>query len=348
MYDSSQADLYASYRPELHEVALKLELQPKQYGRGLDVGCGTGHSTRALRRYCGEVIGVDNAYAMLRRAQPMNGVHYELSDGVHWPVRTGSVSVVTFAGSLPYLDQEQAAAELRRVAAPGATVVVYDWTFATLPILRELGFALTAGRQPPFSVATTFASPEARGLRLLRSQVREVVLTVDLPDLAWLLLGEDYCRNLLRKRFGEDQLYYKVYSACERAYPDTLKLMVSFALCHTAYLVHGEIPTLPPNHRIMTFQELNDGVKKAAADAPNLGKSIKLQLDEGVIFIDMTDDQAKVTNEDKEADTTVITSVDVLDQLRSGKLNPMMAMMSGKVKIKGDMGLAMKLQGLLS
>ena len=98
----------------------------------------------------------------------------------------------------------------------------------------------------------------------------------------------------------------------------------------------------------MTFQELNDGVAKAASSAPNLGKSIKLQLDEGTIFIDMTGDQAVVSNEDKEADTVVITSVDVLEQLRTGKLNPMMAMMSGKVKIKGDMGLAMKLQGLLS
>ena len=98
----------------------------------------------------------------------------------------------------------------------------------------------------------------------------------------------------------------------------------------------------------MTFQELNAGVQKAAANAPNLGKSIKLQLDEGIIHIDMTGDEAKVTNEDKAADTVVTTSVDTLDQLRSGKLNPMMAMMSGKVKIKGDMGLAMKLQGLLS
>ena len=98
----------------------------------------------------------------------------------------------------------------------------------------------------------------------------------------------------------------------------------------------------------MTFQELTDGVTKAAANAPNLGKSIKLQLDEGVIHIDMTEDETRVTNEDKEADTTVTTTVDVLDQLRTGKLNPMMAMMSGKVKIKGDMGLAMKLQGLLS
>ena len=34
--------------------------------------------------------------------------------------------------------------------------------------------------------------------------------------------------------------------------------------------------------------------------------------------------------------------------LFNGDFNPMMAMMGGKIKIKGDMGLAMKLQGLLS
>ena len=98
----------------------------------------------------------------------------------------------------------------------------------------------------------------------------------------------------------------------------------------------------------MTFDELNAGVTKAAQDAPNLGKSLLLKLDEGNIHIDMTGDQAVVTNEEKEADTVVTTSVDTLSKLRSGSLNPMMAMMSGKVKVKGDMGLAMKLQGLLS
>lgn len=99
----------------------------------------------------------------------------------------------------------------------------------------------------------------------------------------------------------------------------------------------------------MTFEEFQAGVEKAGKKSPNLGKSLKLNLDEGIIHIDMTgDDGAVVTNEDKEADTVVTTNVDTLDQLRSGKLNPMMAMMGGKVKIKGDMGLAMKLQGLLS
>jgi putative sterol carrier protein len=97
----------------------------------------------------------------------------------------------------------------------------------------------------------------------------------------------------------------------------------------------------------MTLAEFTEKTREAAQNAPNLGKSIKLQLDEGVVHIDMTEDEAQVTNEDKEADTVVITSIDTLDKLRTGALNPMMAMMSGKVKIKGDMGLAMKLQSLL-
>lgn len=97
----------------------------------------------------------------------------------------------------------------------------------------------------------------------------------------------------------------------------------------------------------MTIEEFTARVAEAAAKAPNLGKSIKLQLDEGIVHIDLTSDEAKVTNEDLEANTTIKTSIDTLDKLRKNELNPMMAMMTGKVKIDGDMGLAMKLQSLL-
>lgn len=98
----------------------------------------------------------------------------------------------------------------------------------------------------------------------------------------------------------------------------------------------------------MTFEQFQQGVETAAAKAPNLGKTMKIDLGEGIIYIDMTEDEAKVTNEDKDADTVVTSTVDTMDQLRKGELNPMMAMMNGKVKIKGDMGLAMKLKDLLA
>ncbi|PHI20122.1 sterol-binding protein [Lewinellaceae bacterium SD302] len=98
----------------------------------------------------------------------------------------------------------------------------------------------------------------------------------------------------------------------------------------------------------MTLEEFTAKVSQAAASAPQMGKSIKLQLEEGIVHIDMTEEQAVVTNEDKEANTTIITSIGTLDKLRKGELNPMMAMMTKKIQIKGDMGLAMKLQSLLS
>ncbi len=98
----------------------------------------------------------------------------------------------------------------------------------------------------------------------------------------------------------------------------------------------------------MTLAEFTAKVEEAAKKAPNLGKKLKIVLDEGIVHIDLTEDEACVTNEDLEADTTITTSIEALDKLRQGELNPMMAMMTGKVKIKGDMGLAMKLQSLLS
>jgi putative sterol carrier protein len=44
--------------------------------------------------------------------------------------------------------------------------------------------------------------------------------------------------------------------------------------------------------------------------------------------------------------TVVATDADFLN-IVNGKLNPQMAFMSGKLKIQGDMGLAMKLQQIL-
>ncbi|HMQ64020.1 MAG TPA: SCP2 sterol-binding domain-containing protein [Flavilitoribacter sp.] len=97
----------------------------------------------------------------------------------------------------------------------------------------------------------------------------------------------------------------------------------------------------------MTLTEITEQIRSTAAKAPSLGKALKFQFDEGVVHVDMTGSVPVVTNEDKDADTTIIASIDTFNSLRKGDLNPMMAVMTGKVKIKGDMGLALKLQSLV-
>ena len=89
-----------------------------------------------------------------------------------------------------------------------------------------------------------------------------------------------------------------------------------------------------------TLQELTERVTQAVGEDSGLGKSFKVDLrGEGFIHID----GASVTNEDKPADLTVSVSARDLKALGAGELNPMTAVITGRLKVS-DMGLAMSLQ----
>ncbi|MDB5443914.1 MAG: hypothetical protein JWP86_1440 [Phenylobacterium sp.] len=89
-----------------------------------------------------------------------------------------------------------------------------------------------------------------------------------------------------------------------------------------------------------TLEELTDRIRRAAASDPAMGKSVKLDLKgEGVIHIA----GAAVTNDDKPADLTVTLAKRDLEALGKGELDPVRAMMSGRLKLS-DMSLAMQLQ----
>ena len=94
-----------------------------------------------------------------------------------------------------------------------------------------------------------------------------------------------------------------------------------------------------------TLEEITDRFKTAVGSDSGLGKTIKFDLKgDGFIFID----GGSVTNEDKPADCTIIVDKDDFEKMAAGSLDPTMAFMQGKLKINGDMGVAMKLQPLLA
>ena len=84
-----------------------------------------------------------------------------------------------------------------------------------------------------------------------------------------------------------------------------------------------------------------------ANEAEAIGGTLKFVIDDLIVFVDGSGTSNIVSQEDNEADCTITTSAATLLELQSGDLNPMMAVMGGKIKIGGDMGLAMKVQSLL-
>jgi putative sterol carrier protein len=94
-----------------------------------------------------------------------------------------------------------------------------------------------------------------------------------------------------------------------------------------------------------TLQEITDRFKTAVGDDSGLGKSLKFDLKgDGFIYIN----GGTVNNEDLPADCTIVVSKDDFEAMGDGKLDPTMAFMQGKIKVNGDMSVAMKLQPLMA
>ena|SRR5437660_3571061 len=62
--------------------------------------------------------------------------------------------------------------------------------------------------------------------------------------------------------------------------------------------------------------------------------------------VDVSDGKVSVTEGGEDADAIITTSADTFEKITSGEQNATSAYMTGKLKVKGDMGAAMKLQKL--
>ena len=89
-----------------------------------------------------------------------------------------------------------------------------------------------------------------------------------------------------------------------------------------------------------TLEELTERLRAGVGADSGLGASVKLDLKgEGFIHID----GGQVSNDDKPAQLTVRVSRSDLEDLGKGRLNPMTAMIRGRLQLS-DMGLAMSMQ----
>ena len=98
------------------------------------------------------------------------------------------------------------------------------------------------------------------------------------------------------------------------------------------------------------FENMNERITTNPENAKKINAIYKFNLtgeNGGTWTVDLKSDPPAVYAEDREAECTITMKADEFINLVNGKLNPQMAFMMGKLKIKGDMSLAMKLQNLL-
>ena len=94
---------------------------------------------------------------------------------------------------------------------------------------------------------------------------------------------------------------------------------------------------------IQIRQELAEKVKTI----PPIGKKLKFKLDEQFIVIDGSGEENVIRDADEDANCTISMSVETYFKLQRGEIKPMIATLTGKIKVKGDIGLAQKLKQLM-
>ena len=93
----------------------------------------------------------------------------------------------------------------------------------------------------------------------------------------------------------------------------------------------------------MSLLSLTERITTLIGTDSGLAASFKFATDEGIVAVDAKQVPNLITNDDIDTDCTMEISASDAMGLLNGELNPMMAYMSGKLKIKGDMGVAMKI-----
>ena len=121
---------------QLHNERFRAALAIRAADRVLDIGCGTGQTTRqaALIASAGEALGVDIDGGMIARARELAdregvpNVRFEVGDAQAHPFRSGAVDVaISRFGTMFFSDPDTAFRNIARAIRVGGRLVMMVW-----------------------------------------------------------------------------------------------------------------------------------------------------------------------------------------------------------------------------
>jgi ubiquinone/menaquinone biosynthesis C-methylase UbiE len=128
---SNVAAAYRTYRPGYPAALFDwLARSAPGHEAALDLGCGNGQATLGLARHFLRATGVDPAAAQIAQAPQHERISWRVAPAEATGLPACSFDLVTVAQALHWFDQERFAAEVRRVARPGALLAAFTYSLA--------------------------------------------------------------------------------------------------------------------------------------------------------------------------------------------------------------------------
>jgi len=98
----------------------------------------------------------------------------------------------------------------------------------------------------------------------------------------------------------------------------------------------------------MSLEKITEQMRARIGQGGALGRSVKFDFGtDGLVRVDDAVSPAVVDNQDLPVDCTVKVSMPDFIDIASGDTNPQMAFMTGKLRVEGDMSVALKLGSIL-
>jgi SAM-dependent methyltransferase len=133
------AEGYDAFRPAPPPALV--ELLPPLTGAPrpvvVDLGCGTGLSTRPWAQVAEEVVGVEPNEAMVRHAEavtPDRNVRYVRASAYETGLTGSSAHLVTASQSLQWMRPERVFPEIARILRPGGVFCAYEYFALQTPL----------------------------------------------------------------------------------------------------------------------------------------------------------------------------------------------------------------------
>ena len=137
------ADIYDKYRPKMPSVVIDILTQLAQKSLPhlvVDIGCGTGLSTRVWGNRAEHVIGIEPSHDMRLKAedqsQKLSNISYRNGTATDTQLQNGSADIVTICQALHWVEPNSTFKEVHRILRPGGIFAAIDYDLPSTTTLQ--------------------------------------------------------------------------------------------------------------------------------------------------------------------------------------------------------------------